>query len=191
MAQDFYTVARQDGEEREFNLTLADAAHCILTHDGCDYEVRPRADGEGFEIWSRQQVAGRGWTQTQWFSLEDDRAAAEADLRRRVVDDSGTGNWRGLIAEPQDAYRQSMLDMLQCEDDEETIRDILAQHGEILSDVVVIDGRITDYDAAVNVMDDDIREALHDKLAPCTKQEFMDAYVKAHAEKFGKDFATS
>lgn len=46
------------------------------------------------------------------------------------------------------------------------------------------DGRTVDYDAAVELMDDDLREQLHMEMAPCTNQEFYDAYVKAHAEKF-------
>ena len=46
-----------------------------------------------------------------------------------------------------------------------------------------------DFEAAVNLMDDEIREALHAELAPCTEQEFFDAYCKAHEEKYGEDFA--
>lgn len=46
-----------------------------------------------------------------------------------------------------------------------------------------------DFEAAVNLMDDEIREALHAELAPCTEQEFFDAYCKAHDEKYGEKFA--
>ena len=46
-----------------------------------------------------------------------------------------------------------------------------------------------DFEAAVNLMDDEIREALHSELAPCTEQEFFDAYCKAHEEKYGEEFA--
>lgn len=34
------------------------------------------------------------------------------------------------------------------------------------------------WDAIVNLMDDDIREEVHGLLAPCTKREFLRAYVK-------------
>lgn len=44
------------------------------------------------------------------------------------------------------------------------------------------------YDAAVNLMDDEIREELHREMAPCTDEEFLEAYIEAHKEKFGKDF---
>lgn len=45
-----------------------------------------------------------------------------------------------------------------------------------------------DFDAAVNLMDDDIREDLHQEMAPCSEQEFFDAYCKRHKEVFGEDF---
>ena len=51
-------------------------------------------------------------------------------------------------------------------------------------------GNDVNFDAAVALMDDDIREQLHDQTAPCTEQESFDAYAKAHAEKFdGEEFA--
>lgn len=46
------------------------------------------------------------------------------------------------------------------------------------------DGHLVYYDAAVELMDDDLREQLHMEMAPCTNQEFYDAYVKAHAAKY-------
>ena len=50
------------------------------------------------------------------------------------------------------------------------------------------DGRTVNYAAAVELMDDDLREQLHMEMAPCTNQEFYDACVKAHAAKFGEKF---
>ena len=47
------------------------------------------------------------------------------------------------------------------------------------------------WDAAVNLMDDDLREELNGELAPCTEQEFFNAYEKAHAEKFGEEWELS
>ena len=44
------------------------------------------------------------------------------------------------------------------------------------------------YDAAVALMDDDIREELHNRLALCTDEEFLSAYMEAHKEKYGIDF---
>lgn len=50
-------------------------------------------------------------------------------------------------------------------------------------------GSKIDYEAAVMLMDDDIREKLHEEITPCTDQEFFDAYCKAHEEKYGEEFS--
>ena len=44
------------------------------------------------------------------------------------------------------------------------------------------------YNVAVAMMDDEIREELHTKLAPCSDQEFFDAYAKAHEAKFCEEW---
>ena len=41
---------------------------------------------------------------------------------------------------------------------------------------------------AVNLMDDDLREELNAELAPCTEQEFFEAYAKAHEAKFCEEW---
>ena len=51
-------------------------------------------------------------------------------------------------------------------------------------------GNDVNFEAAANLMDDELREELHMELAPCSEQEFFDAYAMAHAEKFGgEEFA--
>jgi len=47
-------------------------------------------------------------------------------------------------------------------------------------------GKTFDMDAARNLMDDDLCEKIHGTVD--TDQQFFDAYVKAHAEKFGEEF---
>ena len=42
------------------------------------------------------------------------------------------------------------------------------------------------FDAAVALMDDDLREDLALDLAPCTNQAFFDRYAQAHEERFGE-----
>lgn len=44
------------------------------------------------------------------------------------------------------------------------------------------------YNAAVNLMDDDLREELHSTMAPCTDEEFLEAYMEAHEAKYGEEF---
>lgn len=62
----------------------------------------------------------------------------------------------------------------------------LAKDGYITNIVVNEYGTEINNDAAVNLMDDDLREEIHFDLAPCTDQEFFDEYVKRHEEKFGE-----
>ncbi|GAP37910.1 hypothetical protein ABXN37_22575 [Piscinibacter sakaiensis] len=59
---------------------------------------------------------------------------------------------------------------------------------EALGSSVTLDGKEVDFSAAVALMDDELRAALHNELAPCSDQAFLDAYAAAHAEKFGTDF---
>lgn len=47
---------------------------------------------------------------------------------------------------------------------------------------------LENWEATTALMDDDIREALHAKLAPCTKEEFLEVYMQAHEEAFGEEF---
>lgn len=47
------------------------------------------------------------------------------------------------------------------------------------------------WDAAVMLMDEDIRETLHNEMAPCTEQEFFSAYEIAHEAKYGEEWGLS
>lgn len=57
---------------------------------------------------------------------------------------------------------------------------------------VIISGNKVDFDAAVNLMDDELIEALHSSQEWESNQAFADAYVVAHAEKFdGEEFVVA
>lgn len=47
---------------------------------------------------------------------------------------------------------------------------------------------LENWEATAAMMDDEIREAVHAKPAPCTKEEFLKAYMEAHEEEFGEEF---
>ena len=49
-------------------------------------------------------------------------------------------------------------------------------------------GQEIDFQAVVNIMDDEIREELA-MMGFGSEQEFFEAYSAAHKEKFGEDFA--
>lgn len=60
-----------------------------------------------------------------------------------------------------------------------------------MSTVINKNGTPIDYDAAVMLMDDDIREELAADLAPCTDQEFFTAYEAAHEARYGEEWELS
>ena len=47
-------------------------------------------------------------------------------------------------------------------------------------------GTEINYNAAVELMDDEQREEVHADLSPCTEQELFDEYARRHAERFGE-----
>ena len=53
---------------------------------------------------------------------------------------------------------------------------------------VILNGHEVDFEACANLMDTELREELHAELAPCSEQEFLDAYIVRHAAKFSEDF---
>ena len=44
------------------------------------------------------------------------------------------------------------------------------------------------FDAAVALMDDEIREEVHNEIAPCTDNAFLYEYMKRHFAKYGEMF---
>lgn len=54
--------------------------------------------------------------------------------------------------------------------------------------LVFLRGYSVDFDACVQLMDDEIREELNREIGGCTEQEFLDAYCEEHEEKYGEEF---
>ena len=52
--------------------------------------------------------------------------------------------------------------------------------------VVNLNGVEIDFDVAVELMDDEIREAVCMEFAPCTEQDFITAYERTYAARFGE-----
>jgi hypothetical protein len=50
------------------------------------------------------------------------------------------------------------------------------------------EGNKIDLETLAELMDDDIREQLHSELAPCSPEEFLEAYSDAHRAKFAEEF---
>ena len=71
---------------------------------------------------------------------------------------------------------------------EAELNEMLEAEADEIAVVEDEDGNEIRYAAAVELMDDDLREEIHAELAPCSNQEFFDEYCRRHAEKFGEDF---
>lgn len=53
---------------------------------------------------------------------------------------------------------------------------------------VNINGQMVDFDGAVALMDDEIRESVNADFDGETEQDFIDRYVAAHRSRFGAEF---
>ena len=49
-------------------------------------------------------------------------------------------------------------------------------------------GLLIDFDSAVNLMDDTIRESIANSLSPSDEQEFFDLYCELHIYTYGETF---
>ena len=88
-----------------------------------------------------------------------------------IENDDGTYSIRGCI-EDDNLTAQEVNDLLEDFD------------SRVLNDYNVE----IDYETAVQLMDDDLREELHANLAPCTNQKFFEAYCEAYEEKYGEEW---
>jgi len=86
-----YTVTSSEGEYPRRNLTVAQAADEILSSDSREWEIR--SDDGVWEIWSRQQVANRGWSKTVIYSVEDALEDAATEMFEKVI--AHSWEWRG------------------------------------------------------------------------------------------------
>lgn len=68
-------------------------------------------------------------------------------------------------------------------------RQDIAIYATNLRPVVDANGHEIDYAAAVNLMDDELREELHAEIEPCPNQRFLEVYAERHRARFGEDFA--
>jgi hypothetical protein len=64
----------------------------------------------------------------------------------------------------------------------------LKKGAENMRKVVDWDGREVDFDTAFALMDNDIREELHEELSPCSDQRFFNAYLEQHYADYGEEF---
>ena len=80
----------------------------------------------------------------------------------------------------EDATEETIL----TEDDIETITRGWEKTPEDVADQLIPEN----FSAAVELMDDEIREAVHSDLAPCSEARFLMEYSKRHLAKYGEEF---
>lgn len=91
-------------------------------------------------------------------------------------------------------YRYTVTGFLQGEDMTEDEVNALLESLDTGLDIEVSEEaqRIVDnglFDAAVELMDDEIREEIHSEIGGgCTDAEFLTVYMEQHREKYGIDF---
>lgn len=91
-------------------------------------------------------------------------------------------------------YRYTVTGFLQGEDLTEDEVNALLESLDTGLDIEVSEEaqRIVDnglFDAAVELMDDEIREEIHSEIGgECTDAEFLTVYMEQHLEKYGIDF---
>lgn len=100
---------------------------------------------------------------------------------------------RHLRLDQEKAAKQSIIEFAKCHnaveisDNSLNVR-ITFRIPEMENITVMINGNEHLFDAVVNMMDDDIREALHSEGIE-DPQAFVDAYISRHAEKYnGEQF---
>ena len=95
----------------------------------------------------------------------------------------------------------TFYDAIEAEDREEAMKIFLERNPDLKSEAlenfnfdaeneleVNLDDGVVPWLSAVSLMDDELRERLHNEMAPCDPQEFLNAYVQEHEKKFGEEF---
>lgn len=105
-----YTVLNNSGEVEERHCTVAQAAQVVMAYDGHEFEIQGEENGGGFRLWtsqfSRNSTAYRGLTKSVIFSLNTDRAAAEAEIYREVILHAEW--WKGCDVQSDADYDEMM-----------------------------------------------------------------------------------
>lgn len=78
-----YAIVNQNHGYTLKDLSLEETARQILTHDGCEFDIRP--SDLGYDLWYRQQVANIKWIRSSVYSIEDDLEKAHKDIYLKVI----------------------------------------------------------------------------------------------------------
>lgn len=125
----------------------------------------------------------RSWSEYSWGGSA---LIYDGDIAARLCTPSELKRTRNGERRPNS--REEWLDVQARALHQAANRVIKAYRAALIASNLVINpyGLEIDWDAAGALMDDDIREAVHAELAPCTPQAFFDRYCQLHAERYGE-----
>lgn len=86
-----------------------------------------------------------------------------------------------------DLAERNNIEIAEGDDAEVVLRKIKMATNRFAADAkeIVKNGQ---YNVAVNLMDDDLREEIHAEMTPCTDEEFLAEYMSRHYAKYGEEF---
>lgn len=109
-------------------------------------------------------------------------------------DESGSYSVTGGV-DDSGLSRAELLDLLQFEHDHNYVEHTyVPTWDEVFDGVIVVNGYGVefDYNVALSYMSNEgVREKLNEELAPCTPQEFFDAYAEEYALHYGHPWVLS
>lgn len=103
-----YTIANFCTNEVQSGLSARDVAAELLGHDGAEWEIRDNGE-TGFDLWHRKTNAGKPWTMTVIYSIEEEREAAEKEIFDKVI---ASGYWDrdDMFAGTDEQYRRMLAE---------------------------------------------------------------------------------
>lgn len=103
-----YTIADFRSGDVKTGMSAREAAAELLGDDGGEWEIRDNGE-TGFDLWHRKPNAGKPWTLTVIYSIEEDRETAENEIFEKVI---ASGYWDrdDMFSGTDEQYRQMLAD---------------------------------------------------------------------------------
>lgn len=123
-----YTIVDFEGAPLAHGLSLADAAHAVMTSDGREWVIELDGDSYVASGRSRNSVAS-AWTKFETFrSFKSDPAEAKQEIYEQIVN---TGRMDGHDeAIPDEVYRRGLVDFLEHNEGDDHCEVVRAQLAE-------------------------------------------------------------
>jgi hypothetical protein len=124
-----YDIVDQDGELIEESLTLAEAAHAVMTSDGREWAIRNGEPGH-YTAWARHQTANRDWQPTVFstYCTDGDEAAC-AQIEQQIVDaERMAGHYEAVVREARIASAANFAREMLLDADKADLIDAIKAH---------------------------------------------------------------